>query len=858
MLADSLDRKTGGVHDIGWPIIAHQVLSRRHMRIPSCLSILLLLAASTPVQGQELHPERTYPKFAVGPTGIHVTIEPGLVVTVAEIRSDSPAETTSLRAGDVILTAGGRSLAVPDPRVPLGEAIGAAEAQGGALLLETRRGEAEGKVVVKLPALGAYGDSWPLDCSKSKVIIETTAAFVVAAQGDDGSYSFGGPPVRDDLRGCLAGLFLLSTGERAHLSLVRRQARALTISIIKRPTTSNWQIGYQGILLAEYYLRTGDRKVLGGLEVLVEQATSALAAGGWGHGGIPGPGYVQSGLMNSAGVPVLTALILARECGVEVDEEAFTRALKFMYRMVGHGCVPYGDHRSELWWSNTNGRNAKLACALSLLDEPRFQRAAEHLALLVTDSYYQPEFGHTGGGFNVLWRGIASVHVPDGRRSHYRRQMSRLAWYYDLCRQSGGGFAMLPTPPDNTRYVGLEWGTGAVGLTYTAPLATLRITGAPRTKYSVKETPSTFAWGTESDLTFLGTDDAEGFGQETTDPHVVYARLLGDRKEEATVTFCAKHLRHSSPLIRTWAGRRLGERNDAAAHEALAEALGHSDPRVRRAVFDAISGYDNWSRPIRARLSPKLVSERFLPAILTTLRAPESAWWEIDGALFALGCAAPDDIRAQLPMIREFSRHEEWYVREAAFWAIVGLHADITGEEFGLLAEIYGESSHVFARSSYDAGFRVILRSDQVAFDRVTLGKVIRILGQTTHTPGVAFGYGVGGIHEACHRTMMILKHFDPGVYRLMIDDFVTYLESWEPYYQHSAWLISGSKWQPGILEVLKGLDAEGEPIVSSLKRILDRYDEYDVKRMAGESKELEPLIRKAVIEWEETHGEAD
>jgi len=828
------------------------------MNKTSLLTACLSLVVAIPVHGQELHPERTYPAFAVGPTGIRAVIEPGLVVTVREVLEGTPAGATSLRPGDLILAAGGRSLAVPDPRMPLGEAIGAAEANGGALVLETRRGEVVREVTVELPGLGPYEPGWPAGCEKSAAIVESTAAVLLAAQREDGSYSLGGPPVRDDLRGCLVGLFLLSTGERNHLPPVKKQARALAISVVKRPTTSNWQIGYQGILLAEYYLRTGDRQVLGGLEVLCEQAVAALAAGGWGHGGIPGPGYGQSGLMNSAGVPVLTTLILARECGIEVDQDAFTRALKFMYRMVGHGCVPYGDHRSELWWSNTNGRNAKLACALSLIDEPRFQAAAEHLALLVTDSYYQPEFGHTGGGFNVMWRGIASVHVPADRVAHYRRQMSRLAWYYDLCRLPGGGFAMLPTPPDNARYAGPEWGTGAVGLTYTAPRATLRITGAPRTRHSVKTPPSSFDWGTEADLVFLRTDDAPGFGKEKTDPDVVYARLLGNEKNEATVEFCEKHLRHFSPLVRTWAGRRLGERNDLAACEVLTSAVQHSDPRVRRAVFDAISGYDNWSRPIRARVPREVVSERFLPAILATLRDPAAAWWEKDGALFALGAARPEDIREQLPLIREYSRHEEWYLREAAFWAIVGLHADITGEEYGILAEIYDESVHVYARNSYDAGFRVILKSDRVAFDRATTARVVKILGRTTHSPNVAFGYGTGGIHEACHRTMMILKHFDPGVYRLMIDDFVTYLEGWEPYYQHSAWLISGSKWQPGILKVLEGLGVEAKPIVSELKVILTRYGDYDVKRIAGEGKELEPLMREAVRAWEAEHGEAD
>lgn len=38
---------------------------------------------------------------------------------------------------------------------------------------------------------------------------------------------------------------------------------------------------------------------------------------------------------------------------MSVDSNAFERGVKFMYRMAGHGNVPYGDHRSELWYSNT-------------------------------------------------------------------------------------------------------------------------------------------------------------------------------------------------------------------------------------------------------------------------------------------------------------------------------------------------------------------------------------------------------------------------------------------------------------------------------------------------------------------------
>jgi len=646
----------------------------------------------------------------------------------------------------------------------------------------------------------------------------------------------------------------LSTGNDDYLPNVELHVRKLAKLAESRKNAGghvNWQLGYQGILLSEYYLRTGDRAVLAGLQELCDWCIDNQAAGGWGHGEGVGPGYVQSGLMNHAGLPIVITLILARECGIKVDSDAYAEAVKLMYRMAGHGCIAYGDHRSELWWSNTNGRNGMLACAFSLLNEyPQYRAASEHLALLVTDSYFQHEFGHTGGGFNVIWRGIASVHVPADRQINYQRQMNTLAWYYDLCRQPAGGFSILPTPPDNSRYSGLEWGTGAIGLTYTAPRRALRITGAPRTAHSVAAEPPQFGWGNSSDLMFLSTDDAFDFRAESPAPHQVYEALLQKGDASPTIEMCSNHLRHYSPLVRTWAGRRLGEMDEPEAINALHAASMHSDARVRRAAFDAISGYDNWRRPIQGRLPARVVSERFLEQILKTLNDSSSAWWEVDGALFALGQAEPSDIRQQLPLIRRFMMHEDWYLREAAFWAVVGLHADIRGEEFELLTQMYAQSRNVFERASFDSGFQMILKSDKAALDRATLISSAKRFGQATHHPQVMLGYGVGGVHEATHRTMMVLKHFDSKIYPLMIDDFALYLEDWEPYYQHSVWLIKGSKWQPGILRILKALGPEGQPIAKQLERITDSYEQFDTNRIPKDAKDLRTQIITAVQQW--------
>ena len=818
------------------------------------LFVLALLGVAATSHGSRIDPKKQYPRFQVGVTGVYATIEPGPAVTVDGTEPGSPAE-GKLRKGDVIVAAGGRAVGGEDPRVPLGEAVGAAEAGDGRLLLRVKRDGREMDVTVALAVLGPYGKAWPLECGKSRKIIGQTAEFLAASQQPDGAYKLGPQTDRDGLAACMAGLFLLSTGDGQYLPNVRLQAHGLAAKAVASPTGSTWHLGCQGILLGEYYLRTGDRKVLGGLKALCDQAALTQAAGAWGHGAGVNPGYVQSGLMNSAGVPVLTTFLLARECGVKVPEVAFKRALWFFYRMAGHGCVCYGDHRSELF-PNTNGRNGMLACGLSLLDGEAYPAAARHLALLLADSYYAHEFGHTGGGFNVMWRGLATVHVPADRQGSYRRQMDKLAWYYDLCRLRGGGFSMLPSPPNTTRYCGPMWGTGGVGLTYTAPLKTLRITGGPPTKFSVKAPVPPVPWGAAADVEFLRTDYCEGFGEETAPPHEIHDALRG--QGDPPVPFCAKMMRHYSPLVRTWAARKLAERADDAAVAAIEEALRHPDPRVRRAACDGISGYDNWGRPtapgrLRGKIPASVVSARCLPMILKTLDDPTAGWWEIDGALWALGRAEPADIRKHLPRVRTFARHEDWYVREAAFWAAVGLRGTITGPEFEFLADMYAAERHVFARSSFDAGFCFLLKGDKVRLDESTRRKVAARLGWTTHDALVCDGYGVGGKHEATHRTMMVLKHFDPPIYRYMVGDLVQYLRTWTPDYQHSGWLVTGSNWQPGLIKVANDLGPAAGPLKDALKDCLEKRIGADPGNKA--QVECRQKLQQAVTDWERQGG---
>ena len=71
----------------------------------------LFFCSAIALQAQKLNPDRAYPAFAVGPTGIYATIEKG-AVKVKSIAEGSPAaKTKMLKVGDVLTSVGGRSLA---------------------------------------------------------------------------------------------------------------------------------------------------------------------------------------------------------------------------------------------------------------------------------------------------------------------------------------------------------------------------------------------------------------------------------------------------------------------------------------------------------------------------------------------------------------------------------------------------------------------------------------------------------------------------------------------------------------------------------------------------------------------------
>jgi len=259
----------------------------------------------------------TYPKEAnvrteiehFGPVGIGINLLlPPFQMQVSRLEKGSPAEATGkIKVGQMIESINGEKLKDIDPRIQLGAVITKAEATDGVIkfmLKETPEAKAE-EVIVRIPVLGAYSKTWPLNCPKSDKIVRGEAEYLARTRAN----GLG-----------LGLLFLLSTGEEKDLEVVRGwvQAEVAKQKDAKDLNTIPWRSGYGGIGLCEYYLRTGDSTVIPLIEKHADYLKRNMYNGGWNQMG--GVNY-SYGHLNAAGIPAATFLLHAKECGAQVDHQ---------------------------------------------------------------------------------------------------------------------------------------------------------------------------------------------------------------------------------------------------------------------------------------------------------------------------------------------------------------------------------------------------------------------------------------------------------------------------------------------------------------------------------------------------------
>jgi hypothetical protein len=611
----------------------------------------------------------------VGTTGLKLRVHPGVILKVEAMMPGSPSE-GKFAKDEVITGINGTVLKGINPFVAVGNALTAAEATDGKMVFDVTSadGKTQRKETVTIPVLGAYSKTWPLDCKKSKRIIDEAAAF----------YSDPAKFKKDGIPGALACLFLLSTGDDKYLPQVKAYFDAFPKDV-KAIGDHTWNNGYNGIACGEYYLRTGDPSVLPIIQYYCDDAKARQCWGGtWGHwGNEVNPSYVSGGMVNAAGAQLLTTLLLGKECGVNVDEKTLLGSLRMFYRFAGHGTVAYGDHRGEGGFGS-NGKDGMIAAAMHIAsgsqgDTTIYKQASKNLAMTLVDGYPPLTLGHGDEGRgDAIWRSIASSYLMTDKPDLYREAMDRLTWWHDLSREHGGSIGIATLP----------WGNGEVGssgagigFSYTAPLQTLRITGAPRTPFSKDFKLPDNLWGTKADRKFLSIDHNPKFrdyGPE--EPCHIPFYALGDayQKPENDLNtlpreMLLKNVRHRNYVLRTQAARALRK---VGALDELEKMLSDPDPRMRRAALDGLIDWNYWFSMGGEAITPDKFTPGMLAAIVKMLSDPDESWYVAQGALTALKFAPAKDIQQHYQLIQPWIKHTDWWLRESAFIALTGLDKD--------------------------------------------------------------------------------------------------------------------------------------------------------------------------------------
>jgi hypothetical protein len=602
----------------------------------------------------------------LGPVGIGIELtQPAFGMKVKNVEAGSPAAATGkIKAGQIIETINGQKLKDIDPRIQLGSIVTKAEEMDGMVTLvvkDTKDAKPE-SVTVNIPVLGAYSKTWPLNCSKSDKIVRNLAT-LFKKQGHSGNVGLDGPKM----------LFLLSTGEAEDLEVVRGWVKTVVENNRDLKGIYQWNIAWGAPPLAEYYLRTGDESVLPLMKQICDSAKRAQWDDGW-------SGRGQGGHhMGLAGTGTLEFILLAKQCGVEVDDVMLQRALQHYYRFAGRGTNPYMDYPPETTFTD-NGRNARLAFAMAaasrLRPEGEDSLYAKARDVCAMKSFYSTSYmlhGHTGGGIGEIWRSAAMGMMADKKPNHYREFMDQRTWFYDLSRRYNGSFGIVG---GSDRYDNEEFGVG-MGLTYTAPRRKLCIFGAPRSKFAKTDNAIPYrCWGSEADDAFLSmvpprmpdgkerklddekvaTDTGLSVDRKMSDPNVSDSEIL-------------QFIYHPEHRFREVAAQAIAKYK---RYHLIPDLLKSSDPRVRNAGIIACDS----SLLVEGDAIPGVPRDDLRALVFKIFNDPKDAWFTQYKVLGLLKSLNADTLRPHTARLLEFLNNDEWWLNESSLTALVPLMAD--------------------------------------------------------------------------------------------------------------------------------------------------------------------------------------
>ncbi len=479
---------------------------------------------------------------------------------------------------------------------------------------------AAGKIIdvtLKLKVMGRYSDTAPYNCPKSEKILADACKVLEREMFED----------LPNIWPSVSALALMATGQEAYMPRVKAYARSLAERELLREGGGSWDCAYPNLFLSEYYLLTGDKAVLPAIKVLtLKLARGQSMYGTFGHafslrtpeGALHGP-VGAYGPVHQAGLIANIAIIMGKKCGVgdPVIDAAIARASNYFAYYVDKGGIPYGEH-TPFMCHGGNGKHAMAALFFSLQEGKA--REARYYTKLVTASYNNREYGHTGQGFSYLWGALgAGVGGPDAVSALF----SRTSWHTDLSRRSDGSFVYTGIAGrvvaaligdsyfGKSHYYGMST-TAAYVLTLSLPRRNLYITG---------KNPNKAYW--------LSKDDIDA---------AIASGNLDQTRKDMSLDELVEALDDWSPIARSWIAEELASRPDvqqrvpllmdiakaakgapARQSQGAVETLGLLQSKKALPVFTQLLTHeDRWLR-YQAAEAIKRLGEDARPAIDTLL-----------------------------------------------------------------------------------------------------------------------------------------------------------------------------------------------------------------------------------------------
>ena len=487
-----------------------------------------------------------------------------------------------IKVNDIIVGANGRLFeGFRDCRIIMGLSLAESQTAGmqGKLHLHLMRHGNFQTVILDIGTEIPYSKSFPFNCKRSKKMADEQIKVLKGLYKAEAKMGADWWNV----------LMLLASDDPEAQHLARRAVYELKEPVKKR--LSAWYLGYELIILAEYYLQTGDSTILESIVKYKEiLEMGQCPSGGWGHGlGLGGYGEV-----NACGLTCLIGLILAEKCLVKMHEERYQRSINY-FKKFRSGTVPYGNHPPKPYSGSNNGKGGMAAVAFDLLGDRETSR------LFATPTCYSFNFregGHAEGLFQFAWGPLGAIHAT---QEEFELFMRNQIWYYELGRKLDGRYTYFRGGRFAERMH-----IGGVGLFLMMPEKSLQIMGAKTSVFS-KKVPA----GAEKAAKFYKEKRwPEFLGECSKIKNGLAASYAGELKESFETM--KKNAAFTIAILK----KNIQAKNIPAVikdHEALKGMLGPNWPGLKeifKQAETAIAAYEPPSKKKRYRGPKNVVPSR--------------------------------------------------------------------------------------------------------------------------------------------------------------------------------------------------------------------------------------------------------